>query len=98
MIAPIACTLDAGASRARWASWARLDPPRRLVESHPRRLVFRFPSADGERLLELVRAERECCGFVGWEVKSEGEHLELTISGDEMGVAAITAQFGLERQ
>lgn len=93
---PIACTLDAGASRARWQSWARLDPTSRLVEAGHDRLVFRFPEEVRDDLLNLVEAERDCCGFVDWDITPAGNDLQLTISGDEMGMAAISAQFGVE--
>jgi hypothetical protein len=92
---PIACTLDAGEARARWQEWAKLSPANRLVDISPTRLEFHFPEPVHARLTELVAAERDCCGFLDWELEESGDDLVLTVSGEEMGLAAIAAQFGV---
>ncbi|MCA1737046.1 MAG: hypothetical protein LC739_13395 [Actinobacteria bacterium] len=61
---------------------------RRLsVDRSPQRLTVRFPTDDEvmPELIELVAAERQCCGFVSWELEYLGNEVVLTVRGDTEG-------------
>jgi hypothetical protein len=47
------------------------------------------------KLDELVAAERECCGFVDWELQNRGDELRLIVRGDPEGVSAMAESFGV---
>jgi hypothetical protein len=47
-------------------------------------------------LVDLVAAERICCGFVGWTLEDLGDEIVLTINGDTEGVEAMAESFGLK--
>jgi hypothetical protein len=47
------------------------------------------------KLGELVAAERECCGFVDWELQNRGDELRLIVRGDPEGVSAMAESFGV---
>ena len=79
---PIACTLT-GASLQERAAWLSRLGDAALVEGRRDgdrlQLRFRAPAADDVR--ELVRAERECCPFLGFELGTAGEEVRLTVTG-----------------
>lgn len=71
---------------------------RRLsVQRSPRRLTVHFPTDDElmTELSELVAGERQCCGFVAWELEDLGDEVMLSISGDTDGVTAMAESFGV---
>lgn len=61
-------------------------------------LTIRFSADDVVRseLVDLVAAERICCGFVGWTLEDLGDEIVLTINGDTEGVEAMAESFGLK--
>ena len=61
------------------------------------RLTIRFPpgAALSTKLGELVAAEKECCGFVDWQLDEQSDELALTIFGDPAGVLAMAESFGV---
>lgn len=94
---PIACSLEGGEARRRWEAWNALMIRRLTFDRSPQHLTLRFPSDDELRaaLGELVAAERQCCGFVEWEVNDLGEEVILTVRGDADGVTAMAESFGV---
>ena len=94
---PIACSLDAGDARDRWQDWQSLAGTLQSVERPVHGLSLHFTADDATRaeLRRLVVAERQCCGFVDWELEDRGDELVVTISGDSTGVDAMVESFGL---
>lgn len=82
---PIACTLTSGELSDRIADARRLGE-RALVglEVSERRALLRF---NGERdgVDALVAAESACCPFFAFDVRQEGERVELEIATPEGG-------------
>lgn len=46
-------------------------------------------------LSELVAGERQCCGFVAWELEDLGDEVMLSVRGDTEGVTAMAESFGV---
>lgn len=94
---PIACSLDGDQARRRWQAWIALMGRRLSVDLSPQRFTVRFPIGDQLRaeLGELVAAERQCCGFVAWELEDLGDQVTLSIRGDVDGVMAMAEAFGV---
>ena len=94
---PIACSLGAGAARDRWQDWQSLARTLQNVERPVHGLELHFTADDATRaeLCRLVVAERQCCGFVAWELEDRGDELVVTIIGDPAGVDAMLESFGL---
>jgi hypothetical protein len=93
---PIACTLVGEAANDRWVEWQGLlsggsahKTDGQLTVAFPRSFV----SAD--RLRALVAAERQCCGFVDWNLEERGTDLVITVRGEPDGLRAIAESFGL---
>ena len=71
---PLACTLTADQLPARLAEMSALGQERLVsADRDGRRAVLRFrPGADTRSRLEaIVRAERQCCAFLGFELSEE---------------------------
>jgi len=94
---PIACSLDGDQARRRWQEWNILMDRRLSVDRSPQRLTVRFPTDDEvmPELIELVAAERQCNGFVSWELEDLGNEVVLTVRGDTEGVMAMAESFGV---
>jgi len=86
---PVACTLGAIDGTQRLEEWRRLSAAaglgRQMTDG---KLTLRFGDVAGfrEELDRLVRAERECCAFLGWELTQSGTewHVHITGSPDEL--------------
>ena len=63
----------------------------------PQSLTVRFPSGNEltSELAGLVAAERQCCGFVAWQLEELGDELVLTVRGDNEGLLAMAESFGV---
>ena len=70
---------------------------RSKATTSPERLTVHFPldTDTSTRLSELVAAERECCGFVEWDLAVLGRETVLTVSGDREGVIAMAEALGI---
>jgi hypothetical protein len=92
---PIACSLEGGEARHRWLDWGALVADRVSAERSALELRIRFKDHEEVRseLNRLVAAERECCGFVDWDLDVEEGELILSVRGEESAVAAIGAAF-----
>ena len=94
---PIACSLEGGEARRRSEDWGALRDSRTRVERSDHGFKLQFVANDATRseLTRLVVAERQCCGFVEWELEDLGDELALIITGDPTGVAAMAEAFHL---
>lgn len=94
---PIACLLEGGQARKRWQAWSELLTRRLDVDRSSNYLTLSFEGTEAVRaeLADLVASERQCCGFVAWELQHRGDKTLLTISGDADGVTAMAESFGL---
>lgn len=97
---PLACTLDQEDGPARMLRWRALaERAGPVARRSGHRLEVRYEPEPGvlEELSALAAAERECCGFVTWEVGRDGAHLVLRVTADPNApddVAPIAALFG----
>lgn len=92
--APIACTLTPGAHTERLSWIAALN--RDALRSHVRRdlvLELRYVPEARDRVLELVRKERACCGFLAFDLHQTGGEIRLTITAPEAAREAAEAVF-----
>jgi hypothetical protein len=81
---PIACTLGVGDYKERLAQIAAL--ARDALRSHERDglvLHLRYDAAAADRVEEMVRRERDCCAFLTFALREEGEEIVVTISAPE---------------
>jgi len=90
--APIACTLGAGDFKARMAWLADLNA--RALTDHRRdglTLHLTYRAEAREEVEDLIRQERECCGFLEFQVRQDGAFVELAITAPaEAEIAAET--------
>ncbi len=96
-LAPIACSLEGDETRQRWHDWQALLGERRAAHQSPEELRLRFRGEARLRteLDRLVAAERECCGFVTWDLENHDDEVILSIRGEPTGVAAMAEAFHL---
>ena len=94
---PIACSLDGDQARRRWHEWNALLNRRLSIDRSPERLTVSFPIGDDliADLSALVAAERQCCGFVAWDLEDRGNEVVLIVRGDIEGVTAMAESFGV---
>jgi len=92
---PIACSLEDNQARQRWLDWRALIADRLSDERTPLELRLRFKAEEAVRteLNRLVAAERDCCGFVAWDLSDLDGELVLSVTGEPTGVAAIDEAF-----
>jgi hypothetical protein len=91
---PIACTLSAGHYKERLAQIAEL--ARDALRSHEREglgLRLSYAASATGRVKEMVRRERDCCAFLDFEVREEGEQILVTISAPEEARVAAETMF-----
>jgi hypothetical protein len=92
---PIACTLAPGEYQARLAWIAEL--ARDALLSFERRdhvLELRYALEAADRVREMVRKERECCGFLAFELEETPREIRLTIRAPEEARGALGMLFG----
>jgi len=91
---PIACTLALGAFKSRTAQIAALNQD--ALRKHARRdLVLELSYAPDarERVRELVRNERRCCAFLGFELHEGANEIRLTVTAPETAREAADTLF-----
>lgn len=101
----IACSLGPSEGAQRMADWQRVLTEHCLgADRTDTSILLRFradsppdPAADatlGATLRRLVDAERECCGFLDWDLSASGpegsDEWQLRISGTPEGLQALT--------
>ena len=93
---PVACGLDHSALEERRARWVALVRDALLEqEATPRgvRQRYRLEPRVERELRELAELERGCCGFARWTVSEGDGFVELEVSADGEGAAAIREMF-----
>jgi hypothetical protein len=83
---PIACTLSPSDGSQRLTAWRDvLVTPGVARERLPDRVRLSFPDTAGigNRLTELVAAERDCCAFLDWTLVLSGNRWQLDIAGTD---------------
>ncbi|MEX2623575.1 MAG: hypothetical protein WD651_07595 [Acidimicrobiia bacterium] len=94
---PIACSLEGNQARQRWLDWRALIADRLSEERSPLELRVRFKDDESVRveLNRLVAAERDCCGFVAWDIDDVDGEMVLGVTGETSAVDAIHEAFRL---
>jgi hypothetical protein len=93
---PIACTLVGEAANNRWVEWQELLSGGSAHKTDGQlTLAFRRSLVSADRLRSLVAAERQCCGFVDWDLEERGTELLITVRGEPDGLRAIAESFGV---
>lgn len=96
---PVACTLEGEDARTRWREWNDLVAELASVENQPGRLKLSFQNGEETRadLMRLIAAERECCGFVAWDLEETTAAIAVLVTGSNEGVSAMAEAFGVAR-
>ncbi len=82
--APIACSLDAGEYCERMAWLRELSRDALLAhELDDLELTLVYDSAHSERVMEFVRRERSCCGFLEFDVAAEPDEVRVHVRAPE---------------
>ncbi len=85
---PIACSLGAGELRRRLEEIAAVGADSlksRSSDGEATTLRFRSDPTTLRRLREIVAAEEQCCAFLDFDLRSDGEELILTIAAPPAG-------------
>lgn len=92
--APIACTLDAGEFNDRLA-WIAEPNRAALLDARREgpRLVVTYRPDHAERVREMVRRERQCCGFLDFDLREDRGGVRLVIKAPKGAVDALDAIF-----
>ena len=91
---PIACTLTSGAFKERLSEIAALN--RDALRKHVRRglvLELSYAPEARERVHEMVRNERRCCAFLGFELQESTNEIRLTVTAPETARDAADTLF-----
>ncbi|WP_163271066.1 hypothetical protein [Chelativorans alearense] len=92
--AVIACTLETGEFRERLDWIAELNQAALLdCRREGPQLVLTYHPDYAERVREMVRRERQCCAFLGFDLKEEKESVRLTIKAPRGMANAVDAIF-----
>lgn len=89
---PIACSLPAAALREREQMWSRLAATalrRRVATPSGVRLEFVADHVVAHQLLDLVQAERECCGWASWNLSQSAAETVIEVSADGPAIRAV---------
>lgn len=99
MVEPIACALEQPQLADRMRSWEQLCEGSSVVVATPDGVRLDLPPAGavGHSLLDLVAAERECCGWADWTVTSTASVTRLEVVAEGAGPAALHVMFRVAR-
>jgi len=88
--APVACTLKPNEFKER-SAWLRDLTSRALLshELHENHAILRYRPAEETEVRKLVALERECCGFLSFEVRKEPAALAVWIHSEHTDVADL---------
>ena len=93
---PIACTLDAAGRARRLDGFTAVAEESMLgFELTERGTTIHFLREAEGQLRALAAAEAECCPFLEFEIRGDGETLVVDVSGPEMARPLILDLFGL---
>ncbi|MEX1061323.1 MAG: hypothetical protein WED13_09930 [Methyloceanibacter sp.] len=91
---PIACTLDIGGFKERLAWIAELN--RDALRGHKQDglvLQLRYDAKAADRVKDMVRREKQCCAFLRFDVRHEGDDVLLSITAPEEARVASETLF-----
>ncbi|HEX2274162.1 MAG TPA: hypothetical protein VHG90_09855 [Acidimicrobiales bacterium] len=93
-----ACNLSEADLRRRGRDWrAVIDEA--LVEKHPvpggARLTFRPRRSVVDDLVELVHAERACCGWASWTLTSTADAAVVDVTAEGERAQTVRSLFGV---
>lgn len=93
--APIACSLDDVGKRERGTEWKAVAGRLRARLATPTgvRLEFDTNLETGHALLDLVAAERACCGWATWTLTSTPDATVIEATAAEPGPSVLHAMF-----
>ena len=93
-----ACNLTQSEWRRRGADWSAVVSEglvARAAIPGGVRLTFRPDPAVAHDLLELVAAERSCCGWASWALLSTAESSVLEVTAPAAGAGTVRQWFGV---
>ena len=94
---PIACALSPTDQARRFATSTAIVESSLLDATLTERgASMRFRPTAESGLRELIAAESECCAFLEFALRRDGEDLRLTVEGPEMARPIIVELFGLD--
>jgi hypothetical protein len=94
-----ACTLGADdLQRRRWDWKSVIDDALQARSAIPggARMAFRPDHLTAHALLDLVAAERSCCGWASWALTSDAEGTVVTVTADGDGASVVQQMFEIE--
>lgn len=99
MVEPIACALAQPQIAERMRDWVQLCEATGVAVATADGVRLELPSTPdvAHRLLDLVAAERECCGWADWTVTSTASLTRLDVAAEGAGPAALQVMFGVAR-
>jgi len=93
-ISPISCTLTGNNLRERLAAILALTHDAlQGVERRGLVLDLSFASTAAERVREMVRKEKDCCGFLKFDLREVEQEVRLTITAPEQAREAADFLF-----
>ncbi|MDQ3782727.1 MAG: hypothetical protein M3349_07305 [Actinomycetota bacterium] len=95
---PIACTLSGEDLRSRELVWRELMEHALLDrDAIPEGVRLRFDADHGtvHRLVDLVAAERTCCGWASWTLIATEEATTVEVTGEGHHAEAARQMFGV---
>jgi hypothetical protein len=91
------CTLEPGEMRQRLSEWLALTERCAQVRPTPTGAVLELVDDEPlDRLVKLVEAESECCGFYRFSLRVSGSARELEIDAGPNGHLAVAALLSLD--
>lgn len=95
----IACKLGPDETRLRRDSWRRVREQVQVVERTRVpggfRIGFRGSHSAVKAVESLVAAERECCNWADWQVKTIGDRAVLQVTGPDTFIEELALAFGV---
>lgn len=94
----LACNLTESEWRRRGADWSAVVSEGLLARTAIPggvRLTFRPDPAVAHELLELVAAERSCCGWASWALLNTAESSVLEVTAPAGGARTVRQLFGV---
>jgi hypothetical protein len=91
---PIACTLEAGDFKERLAWIAKLNQAALLdARRDGAQLVLTYRPDHADDVREMVRREEQCCAFLGFDLKQNGDRVVLVIEAPQSATDTLDAIF-----
>ena len=98
---PVACSLareDKDDREQQWKALAAAALRGRTFTPTGLRLEFEAGRATAHTLIDLLAAERECCGWATWSLTSTASAVVIEVEAEEQAVPILHATFGKSQQ